>query len=358
MLTPVLHARYLMNHSKINLLGLNLPQIKEFVKNNGLENFRAKQICDWIYKKNAGSFDEMTNLSKDLREQLKTISQIGKLELVKMSSSGSRSEHKGGRVVKYLFKLSDGAKIESVKIGDTICVSTQAGCPMGCKFCATGGMGFKRNLTVPEILDQIIQIKKEIEGSPNVVFMGMGEPLLNYGNLMSAIWIMNSPDCMNIGARRITISTCGLPAEIRKLANENIQINLSVSLNAANDALRTVIMPVNRKHSLESLMAAVDQYISRTNRRVSFEYIMIMGVNDTIKDAKDLSNILKDMLCHVNLISFNPYDESDYMPSTPQRIQFFRNMLVRSGTNATIRKSAGGDINAACGQLACPERGA
>lgn len=341
-----------MNHSKVNLLGLNLTQIKEFVNNNGLEKFRAKQICDWIYEKNAATFDEMTNLSKDLREKLKAIAQIGKLELDKISSSGSRSHHKGGRVIKYLFKLSDGHRIESVKIGDTICVSTQVGCPMGCKFCATAGMGFKRNLTVPEMLDQVIQIKKEIEGSPNVVFMGMGEPFLNYEDLMGAVWIMNSPDCMNIGARRITVSTCGLPNEIRKLANEKIQINLSVSLNAPNDALRTTLMPINKKHSLESLMAAVDHYISRTNRRVSFEYIMIMGVNDTIKDAKDLSNLLKDMLCHVNLISFNPHDDSDYMPSNAERIQFFRNMLVRSGTNATIRKSAGGDINAACGQLA------
>ncbi|MEK7376850.1 MAG: 23S rRNA (adenine(2503)-C(2))-methyltransferase RlmN [Candidatus Margulisiibacteriota bacterium] len=345
-----------MNHSKANLLGLNPAQIKEFVKNNGLENFRAKQICDWIYKKNAASFDEMTNLSKGLREKLKAVSQIGKLELDKKSVSGGRSASRGartnGHAVKYLFKLSDGSRVESVKIGDTICVSTQVGCPMGCKFCATAGMGFKRNLTSSEMLDQVIQIKKEIEGSPNVVFMGMGEPLLNYENLMSAVWIMNSPECMNIGARRITVSTCGLPAEIRKLANEKIQINLSVSLNAPNDSLRTVLMPVNRKHSLESLMASVDQYISRTNRRVSFEYIMIMGVNDTIKDSKDLSGMLKDMLCHVNLISFNPHDDSDYMPSSAERMQFFRNMLVRSGTNATIRKSAGGDINAACGQLA------
>jgi 23S rRNA (adenine2503-C2)-methyltransferase len=346
-----------MNHSKVNLIGLNLEQIKEFVKNNGLEKFRAKQICDWIYKKNAASFDEMTNLSKDLREKLKAVSQIGKLELDKTSVSRGGNEHRGGRVVKYLFKLSDGNKIESVKIGDTICVSTQAGCPMACKFCATGGMGFKRNLTCAEMLDQVIQIKKEIEGSPNVVFMGMGEPFLNYENLMSAIRIMNSPDCMNIGARRITVSTCGLPNEIRKLANEKIQINLSVSLNATNDALRNVLMPINKKYSLESLMAAIDHYISRTNRRVSFEYIMIMGVNDTIKDAKDLSAMLKDMLCHINLIAFNPHDESDYMPSSAERLQFFRNMLVRSGTNATIRKSAGSDIDAACGQLAGKRRG-
>jgi len=335
-----------MNHSRIDLLGFDAEEINKFVSDSGLEKFRAKQLCDWIYKKGAPSFDEMTNLSKDLREKLKAVSKVGKLGSVK------RSVASGGGVVKYLFQLADGYKIESVKIGDTICVSTQAGCPMGCVFCATGGSGYKRNLSPSEIADQVIQIKKEIEGSPNIVFMGMGEPLLNYDNLMKAVRLINSPNCMNIGARRITISTCGLPSQIRKLANEKVQLNLSVSLNAANDALRSFLMPVNKKHPLLSVIASIDHYISRTNRRVSFEYVMIMGVNDSIKDAKDLSLMLKDMLCHVNLIPFNAHESSDLMPSSPQRLQFFRNMLVRSGTNATIRKSAGGDINAACGQLA------
>ena len=343
---PAWRARSLMNHSRTNLLGLDAEEIKKFVKENGLEKFRAKQLCDWIYKKGAPSFDEMTNLSKDLREKLKDIAAVDKLSLMDMRRAVP------ARVEKYLFGLKDGQKIESVKIGDTICVSTQAGCPMGCVFCATGSSGYIRNLSPAEIADQVIQIKKGIEGSPNIVFMGMGEPLLNYDNLMKAVRLINLPDCMNIGARRITVSTCGLPSQIRKLANEKIQFNLSVSLNASNDVLRSFLMPVNKKHPLSSLIEAVRHYISRTNRRVSFEYVMIMGVNDSIKDAKELSVMLKDMLCHVNLIPFNPHEGSNLEPSSPKRLQFFQNMLVRSGTNATIRKSAGGDINAACGQLA------
>ncbi len=292
----------------------------------------------------------MTDLSKRDREELEKTVVIDPLFPIKTY----RSKERG--VEKYLFKTTDGHTIEAVKIKSydriTVCVSSQAGCPLKCSFCATGAGEFKRDLTAGEILSQLLHIVGEGEHPvTNIVFMGMGEPFLNYKQVMKAIGIINSKDEIGMGARRITVSTCGLPDKIRLFAKEETEVNLSVSLNAANDKTRSRIMKINNKFPIEDVLSAVRYYLQKTNRRVTFEYVMILGVNDTIKDAKELSLLLQDMLCHVNLIPFNPYEGSTDQPSTKERLELFRQILVRSGVNATIRKSKGSDIAGACGQL-------
>jgi 23S rRNA (adenine2503-C2)-methyltransferase len=308
----------------------------------------------WLYKTPVASFDEMTNISKDTRQKLKETAFIEKLIYTKDFSSSEAGTKK------YVFKSNDGSVIETVKIrsGDkiTICVSSQVGCPIKCSFCATGKVGFKRNLDAGEILSQIMYfVRNKKPPLTNIVFMGMGEPLLNYKNLMKSIHIINSPEGMNFGIRRITISTCGLPKEIRKLAKENLEFNLSISLNAPNDTIRDSIMPINRQYPIAELLKAVRYYIQNTNRRVTFEYVMIRGVNDSIKDAKELSNLLPGILCHVNLIPYNEVEGSNLKGSNWDRIVLFNQILAHSGVNVTIRKSRGKDIKAACGQLAAIE---
>ncbi len=316
----------------------------------GIENYRAKQIMAWLYKRGADSFEMMTDISKETREKLENNTVIKHLIFIAKIPSEKEA-------VKYLFTTQDAKKIETILIKKstraTVCVSSQVGCPMGCLFCATGKSGFKRNLSTDEILSQILYfVKERKEEITNVVFMGMGEPLLNYGNLIKAIRVINAKDGMNMGIRRLTISTCGLPKEIRKLSGEGLEFNLSVSLNGANDKTRSSIMKVNTKHPIKELMAAVDYYIQRTNRRVTFEYVLIKGVNDTIKDAKETAALLRGKLCHVNLIPFNKIPKSTYEATSRERLTLFSQILSHHGVSVTIRKSSGSDVGAACGQLA------
>ena len=329
-------------------------QLKEKLAGLDMAPYRARQIYGWIFKKGITSFGEMTDITKEDRDKLDRTFQIELLALERTVQSKEKGTSKS------VFVTGDGHKIESVLMVQssrtTVCISSQAGCPLKCVFCATGKSGFKRNLSSGEIVSQVIHyISKGVDIS-NIVFMGMGEPFLNYRSVIAAVRALNSREGMNFGIRRMTVSTCGLPLEIRKLAGEGLEINLSISLNAPNDRTRSELMPINRKFPLKELIKAVKYYIQNTNRRVTFEYVMINGVNDTIKDATELAELLKGFLCHVNLIPFNPVEKSTYRPSSKERMGLFARLLARSGVNATIRKSKGSDIAAACGQLASSRR--
>lgn len=335
---------------KIILLGLSKQEIQSLTNLLGLKKFRADQIASWLYKTPVMSIDKMTNLSLAEREKLKE-----KACVTGLTAEGRQASSEKG-TAKYLFRTADNLFTETVKIGSgtkaTICVSSQLGCGLGCAFCATGALGPGRNLSVDEILAQVAYFMSEGKDSiGNIVFMGMGEPLLNYSNVIKAIKIMNSPEGMGIGIRRITISTCGIPDKIRKLSGEGLDFNIAVSLNAPDDKKRSALMPINDTYHIKEVLNSVDNYIQRTNRRVTFEYVMIKGVNDSIKDAKDLLDLLKGRLCHVNLIPFNKFKGSDFAPTTKQRADLFAQILAHGGVNATIRKSRGSDISAACGQL-------
>jgi 23S rRNA (adenine2503-C2)-methyltransferase len=314
----------------------------------GEKKFRAKQIFSWLYK-GVNDFDEMTDLSKDLILKLKekyTIETL-KLETSLKSQDGT---------IKYLFKLPDGFAIESVlmryKFGNTACVSNQIGCKMGCNFCASAKIGFERSLTAGEIVSQVVEIEKlSGEKISNVVFMGIGEPLDNYDNTIKAVRLLNHPAGLNIGARHISISTCGLVPNILKLADENIQCNLCISLHSAKNDIRTSMMPINKTYNIEEIINACKKYIDKTNRRVTFEYAMVNGVNDSLDDALELAKLLKGMLCHVNLIPVNKIKNGIYEKSDTKKILEFRDFLNDKGIVATVRRELGSDIAAACGQL-------
>ena len=314
----------------------------------GQPKFRAKQIYEWL-SKGVDSFDEMTNLSKDLRNTLseKYILTSAKIERKLVSQIDG--------TVKYLFSLYDGEKIESVVMsyhhGYTICISTQVGCRMGCVFCATGMNGLKRNLFPGEMLSQITAAEKDLSiRISNVVLMGMGEPLDNYQNTLKFLELVNDDEGKNIGARHISLSTCGLVDKMQELSKEKLQITLSVSLHAPNDMLRSEMMPINNKWNIEKLLTACKEYTEATKRRISFEYTVVDGVNDSEECAKELALRLKGMLCHVNLIPLNTVSGKEYKPS--QNSKKFCELLNSMGINATIRRTLGSDINASCGQLA------
>lgn len=335
---------------KTELLGLSKEELQALSERLGFKKFKASQIFSWLYHKPVMTIDAMTNLSVAERALLKENACVSGLVMENRESSSEKG------TAKYLFRAPDGARIETVKIGSgtdaTICVSTQVGCGMGCLFCATGAMGPGRNLSVNEILTQIaFFMHKGKDSIGNIVFMGMGEPLLNYPNVIKAVKMMNSPAGMGIGIRRITISTCGIPEKIRKLAGEGMDFNLAVSLNAPDDGLRSRLMPINDTYPINEVLKSVDYYVQRTNRRVTFEYVMIKGLNDSIKDAKNLLELLQGRLCHVNLIMFNRFEGSDLEPTTRQRAELFCQILAHGKVNATIRRSRGSDISAACGQL-------
>lgn len=332
-------------------MDLDPKELRQYIISLGIVPFRSNQILTWIYKKGVLEFEKMTDIPSDLREKLGAKTSARPLHMKEKIRSSDRS------TCKYLFVTDDGHSIETVKIKEkdrtTICVSSQAGCPLKCSFCATGRYGYKRDLTAAEMIYQVLYFAaEEKEEVSNVVFMGMGEPLLNYRNVLKAIKILNSKDAMNFGIRRMTVSTCGLPEEIRKLAREGLEINLSVSLNSANNGTRSKMMPVNRKFPLDELMKAVRYYVQTSGRRVTFEYVMIKGLNDSIKDAKELLELLKGTLSHVNLIPFNRVKGIPYEGSTKERMDLFRQILAAKGVNVTIRRSKGSDIAAACGQLA------
>ncbi len=332
-----------------NIKDYDLEQLKQELTNIGEKPFRAEQIFKWLYVEKVHSFDEMTNLSLELREKLKQNYDMCNYSIVR------KLESKDG-TKKYLFGLSDGNAIESVLMqyhfGKTVCVSSQIGCKMGCKFCASTGIAFIRSLTSGEIVEQIIAIEQDIgEKISNVVFMGIGEPFDNYGNVMNAIKILNNQKGLNIGARHISISTSGIVPKIYQFADENVQCTLSISLHSANNETRSSMMPVNNAYNIQELIKACKYYISKTNKRISFEYALAKDNNDNQKAADELVELLHGMLCHVNLIPINKIENGKYIKSSNENIIKFRDYLNSKGITATIRRELGSDIDAACGQL-------
>ena len=332
-----------------NIKDYDLEQLKQELTNIGEKPFRAEQIFKWLYVEKVHSFDEMTNLSLELREKLKQNYDMCNYSIVR------KLESKDG-TKKYLFGLSDGNVIESVLMqyhfGKTVCVSSQIGCKMGCKFCASTGIAFIRSLTSGEIVEQIIAIEQDIgEKISNVVFMGIGEPFDNYGNVMNAIKILNNQKGLNIGARHISISTSGIVPKIYQFADENVQCTLSISLHSANNETRSSMMPVNNAYNIQELIKACKYYISKTNKRISFEYALAKDNNDNQKAADELVELLHGMLCHVNLIPINKIENGKYIKSSNENIIKFRDYLNSKGITATIRRELGSDIDAACGQL-------
>ena len=335
---------------KKNIKDYNLEELKNEIESLNEKKYRAEQIFKWIYVEKVSSFDEMTNLSIDFRNKLKENYDICNFEILKKLESVDGTK-------KYLFKLNENNAIESVlmqyKYGKTVCVSSQIGCRMGCKFCASTGIPFVRNLTSGEIVEQILAIERDTnEKVSNVVFMGIGEPMDNFENVMNAINIINNEKGLNIGARHISISTSGgvLP-KIYEFADRNMQCTLSISLHSADDEIRSSMMPVNKVYNIEELMKACRYYIEKTNKRISFEYALAKDNNDNLEDAKKLVNLLKGMLCHVNLIPINKIENGKYTKSSMDNIIKFRDYLNENGITATIRRELGSDINAACGQL-------
>ena len=325
-------------------------ELSESLKSLGLPTFRAKQVWQWLQQKGVSSFDEMTNLSKQLRDSLSEQYVIKFCEVERKSVSALDG------TVKYLFKLYDGQFIESVlmkyKYGYSLCVSTQVGCRMNCAFCATGVGGFMRNLSSSEILSQIHAAQNDMDIKvSHIVLMGMGEPMDNYENVIRFLKLVNNDDGLNIGMRNISLSTCGVIPGIKKLQDENLQLTLSVSLHAPNDTVRTKLMPVNKKYPVDELLSACREYAQSTSRRISYEYAMFGGVNDSDECAVELANKLKGTLAHINLIPANDVTESGLKSSTPERIKRFSEILEKSGRNVTVRRSLGGDIDASCGQL-------
>lgn len=314
------------------------------------QKFRSIQIFDWLHVKKVESFEEMSNISKPLIQVLRESCSITTLEIERKLVS----EIDG--TVKYLFKLDDGELVETVlmryKHGNSVCISTQVGCKMGCSFCASTKAGFVRNLTPSEILEQIYKVSKDTgERVSNVVLMGIGEPLDNYDNVIRFLELLSCEKGHNISLRHVSLSTCGVVDKIKELAKLRLGLTLSISLHAPNDDIRSASMPINNRWKIDELIDVCREYAEKTGRRVSFEYALIKGVNDTPKCADELASRIKGMLCHVNLIPVNEINETDYKKSSKQDILQFQDRLIKKGINATIRRTLGTDINAACGQL-------
>lgn len=335
--------------SKIDIKSMLPEEIEAALKEMGQPKYRAKQIFSWL-SSGAESFDEMSNLPKSLREALNEKFYIANVEIVRKLTS------KLDETVKYLYRLRDGEYIESVLMkyhhGYSVCVSTQVGCRMGCSFCASGLDGLCRNLTASEILSQVITAGKDngVRIS-NIVLMGMGEPLDNYDNTVRFLDLVSHPDGLNIGLRHISVSTSGVVSRIYKLMAEKKPITLSISLHAPNDEIRNSMMAVNRRWGVDELLKACRDYIETTGRRISFEYAVIDGVNDSDECARELAGRLKGMLCHVNLIPANPVKENSYKRPDNRRVQHFCDKLNSLGINTTVRRTLGADIDASCGQL-------
>lgn len=333
----------------IDIKSADIALLTDELTQNGFERYRAKQICDWL-KTGVSSFDEMTNLPVRLREFLKSRFVIPSVSIEKKQVSRIDG------TVKYLFSLDDGEYIESVVMryhhGATICISTQVGCKMGCTFCATGRSGYARDLSSSEMIAQIEAAQKDLGlRISNVVLMGMGEPFDNYDQVIRFLLTVSSEQSLNIGMRHITISTCGLVPKIYSFADLGLQCGLSVSLHAPTDELRSQTMPVNRRYPIAELMDACRYYVRRTNRRITFEYALISGVNDSDAHALQLAELLGGMLCHVNLIPVNNVTGSGYLKSSVLRQKAFVKLLSDRGVNATVRRTLGSDIDASCGQL-------
>ncbi|MCR1935482.1 23S rRNA (adenine(2503)-C(2))-methyltransferase RlmN [Clostridium tepidum] len=333
-----------------NILDFKLEELKEWLVNKGEKAFRAKQIFNWIYDKFIFDFNHMKNIPEKTKRLMSDNFYIGVPKIIKKLVSQDKNTYK------FLFEFKDGNIIESVvmkyKHGNSICVSTQVGCRMGCKFCASTLDGVIRNLTSGEILSQILISQKEIdERISNVVLMGSGEPLDNFENVTKFLDLVTLDTTLNIGQRHITLSTCGIVPKIKELADREYSITLAISLHAPEDLLRKEMMPIANKYSIKDLMEACNYYIDKTNRRITFEYALVKGKNDSIKEAKKLSELLRGRLCHVNLIPVNEIKENSYRKSTLKNIELFSNILKENGIETTIRREMGADINAACGQL-------
>ncbi len=332
-----------------NIQSMTMPEIGQLLKEMGQPAFRAKQIYTWLHK-GIRSYEQMTNLPQALRQELAARHPLCAPKVVRKQQS-----QKDG-TIKYLWELSDGNCVETVLMryhyGNTVCISTEVGCRMGCAFCASTLGGLVRRLEPNEMLDQVLFTQLD-SGLPvsHIVLMGIGEPLDNYDNVLRFLELVNSQEGMNISMRHISLSTCGLVPKIDDLAKEKLQITLSVSLHAPTDQIRNTIMPVNKAYPVAELIAACRRYYGQTNRRISFEYAMIDGVNDTPEAAKELIKLLKGLPAHMNLIPLNYVEESPLKPSTRKAVQLFQKTLEDAGIPATVRRSLGGDIDASCGQL-------
>jgi 23S rRNA (adenine2503-C2)-methyltransferase len=345
---------------KRNLKDLSYSELEDFFLELGEPKYRARQVFAWMYARGVDDFSEMTDLSKKLRTKLEENATIPSLNV------RTKSESKVGDTVKYLFDLPQGGEVESVQMRYidemgpgrlAVCISSQVGCAMACNFCASGVMGLKRHLTTWEIVEQVTRIQNALRPQDqrvaNVVFMGLGEPLHNYDEVLRAVRLLNHPHGLNIGIRHITISTSGLVPQLEQLADEGLPIRLAISLHAVRDELRSEMMPVNRRWNLESLMTACSHYFQTTRRRITFEYILLDGVNDSRAEAAELAQLLNDHKIHslVNLIPWNPVDGVPYKRSKPENIRAFQNIVEKGGIKCTVRQEKGADIDAACGQL-------
>ncbi len=334
---------------KKNLTNMNLKELERFIADIGEQKFRARQIYKWI-SSGAESFEEMTDLSKNLRQKLEEVATVRTLELLKVQESV------GDHTRKFLFALEDGNTIETVfmkyKYGNSVCISSQAGCRMGCTFCASGIGGLKRNLTAGEMLEQVLSASRQTgEKINHVVVMGTGEPFDNYLNLAQFLELIHDPEGLNISYRNITVSTCGIVPMISRFAQDFPQVNLAISLHAPEDSLRSRTMPVNRSYPIDQLIQACREYGRKTGRRITFEYALVKGVNDSLAHADRLSDLLRGMLCHVNLIPLNEVRETGLHGTDRETAERFRARLEKRGIPATIRRELGTDIAAACGQL-------
>jgi 23S rRNA (adenine2503-C2)-methyltransferase len=336
---------------KIDLKNLSPSELVEFLASFGKERYRSIQILRWLYQQGVQSFDEMTNLSKNFRQELRQISFISVLRRVRVEKAGDGTK-------KFLFQLEDGNRIESVLIPDkarlTLCVSTQVGCALGCRFCLTGKIGWKRDLKASEILNQILEVRKmlpEKTSITNIVLMGMGEPLANYRNTLKATQLMAHPDAFRFSSRRITLSTVGLLPELEEMLEEKTPFRLAISLNASNEETRTYLMPINRRYPLNKVLALCRKFPLQRRIRITFEYVLIEGINDSSQDAKRLLRVLKGIPSKVNLIPLNEAPEIPFKRPSQERVNRFQEILMEGGLTAIVRNSKGWEISAACGQL-------
>ncbi len=337
--------------NKTDLKNLSPSELEQFVASFGKERYRSTQILRWLYQKGVQTFEEMTNLSKSFRQALQQVSFISSFHpiLTEESRDGTK---------KFLFQLQDGLRIESVLIPDkkrlTLCISTQVGCAMGCRFCLTGKLGLKRNLSTSEILNQILAVRKTLpEGISltNIVLMGMGEPLTNYENTLRAIELMTHPEAFKFSSRRVTLSTVGLLPELRQLSTEKARFRLAISLNASDEETRSRLMPVNRHHPMNKILEICRKFPLQPRARITFEYVLLQGENDSLEDAKRLIKILKGIPSKINLIPLNEAPGIPFKKPSEESIRQFQEILIEGGLTAIVRASKGADISAACGQL-------
>ncbi len=333
---------------KNNVYNLTLKDWEEYFINKNEKKFKGQQVFDWLYRKRVSSFDDMTNIKKEIIDMLKNDFDIKTVSITKVERDVD--------VNKYLFKLKDDEKVEAVLMnhiyGNSLCISTQVGCNMGCKFCESGRLKKVRNLETHEMIEQILLVEEECgKRISHVVVMGIGEPFDNYDNLVKFIEIINNPKGLELGSRHITVSTCGVVPKIKEFMKLPYQVNLAISLHAPNNEIRNSIMPINKAYPIEVLMATLNEYIKETNRRVTFEYILLDGVNDSDKCAKELADLVKEMNCYINLIPYNETNNISYKRTKSLNISRFYDILKKNRINVTIRREYGSNISAACGQL-------